>query len=62
MRLLCIICLIVAALAFVAGLVARLQGAPLQIGVSGGVEPGTLLSVTMTFLLASIALVLLGNK
>ena len=62
MRLLGVIFLIVAALTIIAALVARLQGAPLQILPPAGVHPRTLLDVTQIFLLASIAATLLSKK
>jgi hypothetical protein len=62
MRLLGIILLIVAGLAFIAALVARLQGAPLQVLPPAGVQAKTLLGVTKVFLLASIAATLLAKK
>ncbi len=61
MRILGIIFIIAAALAFIAGLVARLSLQPLQV-LPAGVEPATLLSVTKVFLLAAIALLLLEKK
>ena len=61
MRILGIIFLIAAGLAFIAALVARLSLSPLQI-LPAGVEPRTLLGVTKVFLLASIALTLLAKK
>jgi hypothetical protein len=61
MRILGIIFLIAAALAFIAAMVARLSLSPLQI-LPAGVEPKTLLGVTKVFLLASIALTLLAKK